>query len=464
MDPFAHQVHAHAGPDGGNVKRTQHLDHEIKGVQHLLTGHDDLGVVTSDIVGHDAGVFQVDRILPHTDGKSADGRFALPCGNGTDERGVQTAGKQESDLGVCHKALFHAGYQLFMDVGAHGLQIVIANLVHFGDIIIADELAILVIVSRGKRHDFIAHAHKVLRLAGKYDHAFLVVAVIERPNTDGVSGGDKLLAFAVKEDQRKFRIQQLEHLRSVFPVERQKDLAIGAALEGISFRLQLCLTRFIAVYFAVADHIAAIQFKRLHSFRRKTHNGKPMEAQQTVTGIDDTAVIRAAGNGFHEAVRKSGNVGADVTITHDRTHFITLRNVINWNQQYDRASCCDPRCHLSFLLNDFCQSLAAVTGGSIGSPTEGLPCSARSSSGVLPMGVACMASTVPCSLLVRFHGTFPGSNAFCCIHMWLCGQNGELCVILRRTTIRRRSETATCQRRCRFPLHRRERGAPPSWG
>ena len=412
MDPFAHQVHAHAGPDGGNVKRTQHLDHEIKGVQHLLTGHDDLGVVTSDIVGHDAGVFQVDRILPHTDGKSADGRFALPRGNGADERGIQPAGKQESDLGVCHKAFFYAGYQLFMDIGAHGLQIVIANLVHFGDIIIADELAVLIIMSRRERHDFIAHAYEVFRLAGKYDHAFLVVAVIERPNTDGVSGGDKLLAFAVKQDQRKFCIQQLEHLRTVFPVERQKDLAIGAALESIAFRLQLCFTRFIAVYFAVADHITAIQCKRLHPFRRKPHNGKPMETQQTVTGIDDTAVIRAAGNGFHEAVRKSGNVSAVVAISHDITHFITLRNAIIFDQQYDRASCCDPRCHLSFLLNDFCQSLAAVTGGSIGSPTESLPCSARSSSGVLSMGVTCMASTAPCSLPARFHGTFPGSNAF----------------------------------------------------
>ena len=201
-------------------------------------------------------------------------------------------------------------------------------------------------MSGRKRHHLIAHAHQVFRLAGKGDHAFLVIAVVKRPDADGVAGGDELLCLAVKEDQSVLRVQHFEHLHAVLLVQRQQDLTVGAAAEGIALFQQFGLALLVAVNFAVADHIAAVHFKRLHPLRRQAHDGQPVEPQQAVSGIHDPAVVRAAGNGFHEPVCKGGDVCTNVTIPHNRTHFVTLR-ICDDISKYDRARCCAPRCHLS---------------------------------------------------------------------------------------------------------------------
>ena len=81
VDGLAAQIHAHAGPDGGDVPGAQHGDDLLQGVQHLLAGHKDLGVVGADVVGNFTGVLQVDGVLIHTDGESPD---FLPQHDGAD--------------------------------------------------------------------------------------------------------------------------------------------------------------------------------------------------------------------------------------------------------------------------------------------------------------------------------------------------------------------------------------------
>ena len=282
-------------------------------------------MVAADVVGHDAGIFQVDGILPHADGEGTDGGLALPGGDGAHQRGVQAAGQQEAHLCVGHQPLLYAGHQLVVDVGAHSLQIIIAELLDLGDIVVADEFAVLVVVSGRKRHHLAAHAHQVLGLTAKDDDALFVIAVVQRADADGVAGGDELLRLAVIEDQSILRVQHSEHVHAIFLVQRQKYLAIGTAAEGIALFQQLGLAFLVAVDLAVADHIAVAQAEGLHPLRRQAHDGQTVKAQQTVAGIHDPAVVGAAGNGLHEAVGKGGDVSAGVTIPNDRTHFVTLR-------------------------------------------------------------------------------------------------------------------------------------------
>ena len=78
----------------------------------------------SDIIGDLLCVFEVDGVAAHTDGKGTYRSFAFPCGNGTDKRGIQPAGKEEADFGIGDKPLFHTGNQLFTYVFADDFRIV----------------------------------------------------------------------------------------------------------------------------------------------------------------------------------------------------------------------------------------------------------------------------------------------------------------------------------------------------
>lgn len=50
----------------------------------------------------------------------------------------------------------------------------------------------------------------------------------------------------------------------------------------------------VAVYLAVADYIAAVQFKRLHSVGGQPHYSKAVEAEQTFAGVYYSAVVRSS--------------------------------------------------------------------------------------------------------------------------------------------------------------------------
>ena len=79
-----------------------------------------------------------------------------------------------------------------MNVAAHGFEVVIADSVHPGNVVVADKLAALPVVSRREWLDLDAQPNQILRLAGKDDDAFFVVTVKQQTDADGVAGGDEL--------------------------------------------------------------------------------------------------------------------------------------------------------------------------------------------------------------------------------------------------------------------------------
>ena len=91
MDVFADKVHTHRGADRCDVPCAQHRNDILERAQHDLPVDDDLGVVSVEIVGHLLGIFQVDGVLAHADGKGADRLAELFGGNGADQTGIQPA-------------------------------------------------------------------------------------------------------------------------------------------------------------------------------------------------------------------------------------------------------------------------------------------------------------------------------------------------------------------------------------
>ena len=60
VDGLAAEIHAQAGPDGGDVVGTQQGNDRFQCVEHFLPRHVNFHVIAADVVGHLAGVFQVD--------------------------------------------------------------------------------------------------------------------------------------------------------------------------------------------------------------------------------------------------------------------------------------------------------------------------------------------------------------------------------------------------------------------
>ena len=309
VDGLADQVHPHTGPDGGDIVSTQQRDHRLQRADHLLRRHIDLRVLAADIVRRLSGVFQINGVLTHADGKCADRLAGASLRHRAYQRGVQTAAEEEPDLGVRHQPLLDAGDQLFADDRAHGLYVIPAHLIDGSDVPVADKFPVLVIVSRREWHDLPAQTHQVFRLAGKDDGPGIVIAVVERADTDGVTGGDIAFRVPVVQDQRKFCVQHPEHLHTVLLIQREQDLAVGAALEGIALCPKRLPEPIKPVDLAVADYIAAAQPEGLHPLRLQAHDGQTVKAQQTLPCVHDPAVIRPSGEGPVKTLLEPRTVG-----------------------------------------------------------------------------------------------------------------------------------------------------------
>ena len=249
-------------------------------------------MVAADVVGDFLCVFEVNSVLAHAYCKGAYRLFALSCRYGADEGGIESAGEQEADLCVRNESLVNAGDELFADVFANCLKVVMADFVNRRYVAVLDKLAVFIVPGR-EGHNMPAHSDEVLRLAREHDNTFFIVAVVERADAYRVSCGDIFFLFAVVDNQRKLGIEHLEHIHAVFAVEREKYLAVGAAFECIFLR-KLLFYLLVAVYLAVADDIAAVQFKRLHSVGGQSHYSKAVEAEQTFAGVYYSAVVRSS--------------------------------------------------------------------------------------------------------------------------------------------------------------------------
>ena len=335
MDGPAHQIHADTGPDGGDVIGPQQGHHRLQSVQNILPGDDHLGVAGAEIRGHLPRVFEVNGVLPHADGKGANGLWVVFGRNGAHQGGVQSAAEQKAHPGVGHQPLFHAPNQLFPDVLADGIQIVCYDMFHGGHVRVADEAPILIVVPGGEGVNLTNQPHQIFGLAGKDDDATAVIAVKQRPDSDGVPGGQIAACLRVKEDAGKLRIQHPEHLHPILPVQGQKHLAVGAADKGV-FSGELAANPLISIDFTVAHHIAPIQGEGLHSLRRQAHDGKAMEPQKAHASVDDPAVVRPPGLGAEEPLAECFIIGVKTAISHDGTHLVTSqpsapdRDVAGW--------------------------------------------------------------------------------------------------------------------------------------
>ena len=99
----------------------------------------------------------------------------------------------------------------------------------------------------------------------------------------------------VIDDHGKLRVQLGKHRKAVFPVQRQNDLAVAAALEFVALLRQLPLQGTEAVQLPVAHHHIAVQLKGLHAGLGQAHDGQPVETQPARAGVHDLGHIGSPG-------------------------------------------------------------------------------------------------------------------------------------------------------------------------
>ena len=119
---------------------------------------------------------------------------------------------------------------------------------------------------------------KVFCLACKYHAAVGIMSVVKRPYADGVARSDKLLCLPVINYHGKLRVELFEHLKAVFAVKRQNDLAVGLAFEAV-FCTQLLAELSEAVQLAVADYRVAVEAERLHAAFVKSHDRQAVKSR-----------------------------------------------------------------------------------------------------------------------------------------------------------------------------------------
>ena len=167
------------------------------------------------------------------------------------------------------------------------------------------------------------------------------VPIIVKPNAGLPKQRDGKTYYDVTEDEFAAYMEQIvrmgacviggccgttpEHIRAVLLVHGQQNLTVGLADEGVFARLhQLLFQTREAINFAVADHIAAVHFKRLHPLRRQAHDGQTAKAQQAELGLGHTLVVRAAAGGAQQILSKRFLGQIMPGITHDAAHCLFL--------------------------------------------------------------------------------------------------------------------------------------------
>ena len=149
-------------------------------------------------------------------------------------------------------------------------------------------------ISRREGENTRAEAFQVLRLAGKGDAPVGKIAVIERPDPDGIPGSDQPSALPIKQDQSKLRVQLLKHAEPVFLIQRQQQLAVRVAAEDVALCLQLAAHGTPAIELAVAHELAFAQRERLHALVVQAHDGETMKAEQPRSDRLDPGIVRPA--------------------------------------------------------------------------------------------------------------------------------------------------------------------------
>ena len=226
----------------------------------------------ADKIGNLLCIFEVNGVLAHTDGEGFNRLVAFLRRNSTNKRGIQTSRKQEANLCVRHKALLNAICQFFSDFCAGGFNIVGAHFINLCDVAVADKRTVFVIMSRRERHYFLGKTYKVFRLACKQNISLFVIAVIQWTNSYRVTCGDILARFTVINNAGKFRIKFSEHIRTVFKIHWQKNLAVAIRLKDVALLPEWLTLLFKSVKLAITHDVTSVKCKWLHTRWRQPHN------------------------------------------------------------------------------------------------------------------------------------------------------------------------------------------------
>ena len=191
--------------------------------------------------------------------------------------------------------------------------------VHSRNIAVADKLAIGIVVPGREGKNLFHKPHQVFRLTGKHNGSGFVIAIVKRADTDGVTCRDELLFFAIVKNAGVFGIQHGEHLYAILKVQRKQDLTVTVTAKRV-FTTQFPAEFFKAIDFTVTDNGAGIQSKGLHSFRMQAHNRQAVEAENTLTYVQNPGIIGTTGNRSGKAFLKRCHVQRLSAITNNGTH------------------------------------------------------------------------------------------------------------------------------------------------
>ena len=150
--------------------------------------------------------------------------------------------------------------------------------------------------------------------------AGLGVAVEQRPDADGVAGGNEPVLAGIVQDQCELGVHVAEHVQTVLVVQRQQDLAVAVGLELVAPAFEDLLLKPEAVQFAVAHHAVGTAVERLHALRRQTHDGQTAKAHQAKGAFHHPLVVRAAHHGAQQIILELGGTQIVPGVTHYTTH------------------------------------------------------------------------------------------------------------------------------------------------
>lgn len=316
---LADEIHTYAGPDGGDVVAADGGDDLGQGRDGLTHGDYDLRVLAAEEVRGLAGVAEVDGVVPHAYGKGAQALSREPCRYAADEGGVQPAAEEKAYLRVGDQALFHGPDEPCAYASADLVLVPGDCRPGLAGVGVAVKAPAAPKAAGREGHDPRNEADKVLGLAGEEHLPARVPAVKEGAYAYGVARGNELARSPVVDDERKLRVEHLEHGLAVLPPEGQQHLAVGAAFEAV-FRGEGGLYLFKAVDLSVADDIVPVQLERLHPARLQAHDGQTVEGEDAVAQAEHAAVVRAARLGPVEARGEGGHVGLRPAVTHYGAH------------------------------------------------------------------------------------------------------------------------------------------------
>ncbi len=142
MNSFTKKIHSHTCTNCSNIISSEQINHCFKSINNIIFGNNDFCVVTSYVVSHLSGIFQVNCISIHSDSKSFNRLVTFLLCNCTDKRRIKSTGKKKTYFCISSKTFFNACNKLIMNISTYCFNIISNNLINGSNITITDKLAL----------------------------------------------------------------------------------------------------------------------------------------------------------------------------------------------------------------------------------------------------------------------------------------------------------------------------------